>query len=234
MLVFMDGIVCILALFTGDIRFQPNGYNQYFYKVPAIVGSVGLLFGFIGLLGVFDDKPSWVRSFTTYLFIKLLAIVVTSIADFQTLRKCDSWLQSSESSVSANVQLSRLAEEGVCPWARFAYIVGAALVIGFWTYGFYQARVYTIHLEVNPPYAIDFGLEKYNADGRWRFYQVKDPRGDMAKSTEHLSEAQEASIRRYYGSTEDQVFSGPVHRLNFGPDGMEYAAGDQGSEMDML
>eukprot|EP00439_Symbiodinium_sp_Y106_P066340 s1806_g10.t2 len=96
MLAFFDSIVCIVATLTGDIRFQPNGYNEHFYRVPVFIGVFGIFFGFSGLLGIYDDKPEWLRWLVYYLGVKQVALLATSIADYSTLWKCESWPTSSE------------------------------------------------------------------------------------------------------------------------------------------
>ncbi|CAE7255167.1 unnamed protein product [Symbiodinium sp. KB8] len=111
MLAFFDSIVCIVATLTGDIRFQPNGYNEHFYRVPVFIGVFGIFFGFSGLLGIYDDKPEWLRWLVHYLGVKQVALLATSIADYSTLWKCESWPTSSERARETNEQLLQLAED---------------------------------------------------------------------------------------------------------------------------
>eukprot|EP00933_Yihiella_yeosuensis_P037568 TRINITY_DN3155_c3_g1_i1.p1 TRINITY_DN3155_c3_g1~~TRINITY_DN3155_c3_g1_i1.p1 ORF type:complete len:254 (-),score=40.16 TRINITY_DN3155_c3_g1_i1:109-870(-) len=226
MVVFVDAILCILACFTGDIRFQPNGYNLTVYRLPAIVGSAGILFGFIGLLGIYDDKLSWVRTFMNYFAVKLLVLIACAAADFYTLRKCEGWKNSAEKSLFPNVQLARLSEADVCPWARFSYGLGAGSVLLLWTYCFWNCYTYMSHIEVNPAYPLDFGNEKYHTQGRWRFFQVKDPRGNMIG--EHESILEDGEEATGYGATNESSDT----NLHYGPDGFKHKGSKhKGSEM---
>ncbi|CAE7615905.1 unnamed protein product [Symbiodinium sp. CCMP2456] len=211
MLAFFDSIVCIVATLTGDIRFQPNGYNEHFYRVPVFIGVFGVFFGFSGLLGIYDDKPEWLRWLVYYLGVKQVALLATSIADYSTLWKCESWPTSSERARETNEQLLQLAEAGVCPWARLAYIVGSLMVQGFWVYCFYHTYSYWRQLQTNPAYPIDFGAEKHGLEGRWDHFQVKDPRlPEHEEGLPLLPQLRESE----YGSAEKA-------KLRYGPDGQE-------------
>lgn len=197
MIAFMNSIVCVLALLTDDVRFQANGYSVALYHLPSIIGSLGLLLGFIGLLGVYDDKPLLLKVFNWWLSFKIIAQLVTAIADYWMLTKCDSWLNTTEHLTAGNAQLDALAEQQVCPWARWAYILGASLDLAFWIYLAARSFSYQWQIELNPPHAIDFGREHYDKESRWRLFQVKSPIREDKKRTPDTSQ-NDAS----YGSTE--------------------------------
>jgi hypothetical protein len=178
MYTFTMSLLCILALFSGDIRLQANGYNQTFYYLPSIVGTLGLVFGFVGLLGVFDDKFSWVKAFTYFLFFKLACMTATMVADYFTLQQCDNWLKNPAHTEAFNPQMYALAAQGVCPWALWAYVIGCSVDFGINLYLTYCCWAYYRQLFYNPGYEIDFGNEKYDAEARWRLYQVPNPYAD--------------------------------------------------------
>jgi len=204
MLVFMHSMLCILALFTGDIRLQGNGYNVHTYRIPSVVGSFGLIFGFVGLLGVYDDKTNWVSVFNRYLVLKVLAQTVAGVADMWTLQHCDDWLSSPEHGkattyghlgmnyIESNPALDVLSEQRVCPWARWAYVIGFSLDLGVMLYLTYKCFSYEQELRANVQYAIDFAVDRGNVKNRWQFYQVKDPSVD-AKHAEKLPTVHEES-----------------------------------------
>mmetsp|Transcript_49840 Transcript_49840/g.115736 ORF Transcript_49840/g.115736 Transcript_49840/m.115736 type:complete len:296 (-) Transcript_49840:62-949(-) len=200
MVAFSHSILCILALLTNDIRFQANGYSATFYSLPSAIGAVGLLVGFIGLLGVYDDKPLLLKVFNYWLAAKIIAMIVAALADFYMLRKCDSWMNTTEHVKANNVQLERLAEQHVCPWARWAYAVGASIDILFWCYLLVRSFSFQLQLEANPAYAIDFGRERFDKEARWRLYQVKDP-GRAPKEQVPFELDQSNSLG--YGSTNE-------------------------------
>lgn len=180
MYIFTMSLVCIIALFTGDVRFQANGYALWLYYAPSAVGALGLAFGFIGLLGIYDDKPTWVQAFLGFFVFKIVVMVFTAVFDYRNLHKCDSWLTVPEHLTDPNPQLEVLAMNNICPWARWSFLIGTTLDVGFNCYLLFCVFCYYKQIALNPPYSIDFGDEKYDVAGRWRAYQVKDPRYDYA------------------------------------------------------
>mmetsp|Transcript_77808 Transcript_77808/g.137219 ORF Transcript_77808/g.137219 Transcript_77808/m.137219 type:complete len:252 (+) Transcript_77808:233-988(+) len=222
MLVVTDAMVCIIASMTGDIRFQPNGYSETFYHLPTYVGVGGLFFGMIGILGIYDDKPDWMRALVYFLFCKVAAIAVSCLADYITLGKCNSWLSSIEHITNENEQLTKLAEADLCPFGRFAYALGASIVITFWVYCTYKTWLYLKQIELNPAYPLDFGIEKHDSTARWKFFQVKDPRLDPDEEDDPLlrghEDEEEEMTTRSTGTTNFTKNAG-----SYGPDGQRSA-----------
>mmetsp|Transcript_95975 Transcript_95975/g.309878 ORF Transcript_95975/g.309878 Transcript_95975/m.309878 type:complete len:291 (-) Transcript_95975:80-952(-) len=222
MLAFAHSIVCTLALLTSDIRFQPNGYNLSFFRVPSVVGCFGLLLGFVGLLGVYDDKPVLLKVFNYWFFVKIVAMIVVVVADYWMLYKCDSWLNTAEHLTAGNVQMDKLAEAHVCPWARWAYLIGSVIDVTVWAYLASRCFAYQWQLELDPPYPIDFGRERHDKEGRWRFYQVKDPRSSLPERQGRGLEAEQPAVPSY-GSLAEQLAGPPPQELeaaySYGPDG---------------
>lgn len=218
MLVFVDSILCILATFTGDIRFQPNGYSESFYHIPSVLGIFGVVLGFTGLLGIYDDKPGWLQWLVFFLVAKFVALGASSVADFMALRKCDSWLTSPERMVQDNEQLTKLAEAGVCPWARLAYALGASVLLLFWGYCTYFTYIYWQQLECNPAYPIDFGA---GTDRRWDQFHVKDPRLPEHEEGQPLlpQHLMHEEPETHYGASE----ANRKYSNHYGPDGQEMA-----------
>mmetsp|Transcript_268 Transcript_268/g.702 ORF Transcript_268/g.702 Transcript_268/m.702 type:complete len:268 (-) Transcript_268:70-873(-) len=241
MLVFANSIVCILALITGDIRFQATGYNQHFYRVPSVVGAFGLVVGFFGILGAYEDKHKWVHLLNRFLVVKILADVVTRIADLQTLDQCDSFAESAASRssqgyghlgvnfVDSNPALRSLADAHLCPYARWAYLLGACLDTLFWCYFFHRCWQYEMHLAQPIRYNIDFGVENATGEDRWRAYQVKPPsakrrpppKADDEQDQNYEQEPMAPGDFGTYGSTAGRApgeSQAPIQTL--APDGM--------------
>lgn len=213
MIIFAHSILCILAVITSDIRFQPNGYNQHFYKVPSIIGVFGLVIGFVGLLGAYDDQISQLKLFNRYLAIKVICMLAAMIADLVSLHYCEDWTK--HHTRDEQPQMYALSEQEVCPWARTSYILGCTIDISVWIYFTIRCFSYEYQIAHNPPYKIDFGREKYDVDARWQFYHVKDPRYDMLEEMrlhEREKEAEESPL--YYGSVPLNTKS-----FHYGPDG---------------
>jgi hypothetical protein len=190
-LVFLHGIVGIVALVADDVRFQPNGYNPYLDLVPTVVNLCGLAFGMIGLLGAYDEKPGMLWWFNRFLWIKLAAMLAAAIADMVSLKDCDSWkdLPAHESSP----RLDALSQAGICPWARWSYAVGCVVDIGIWA--FLTARSYAFERQIlfAPPYEISFERD-ISSKAHLRKYMVSPPDKAVPRATED-------ETPKFYGST---------------------------------
>jgi len=233
---FAQALICTVALLTGDIRFQGNGYNLSTYKLPSIVGTCGLLFGFVGLIGVYGEKVGAVRAFNRFLLVKLAAMLATMVADYAELRKCDSWLQTSEylnpdgdAFATRNVAMDGLARQNACPWARWAYLIGFAIDFSIAAYFAYKSLAFEKQMELPRPYPIDFG-DKAIAARKWLLYGVQDPRMEkrLAASNKQLDAEAEApsdleslnkAIAADYGSLATRPTA--ANATHFGPDGFE-------------
>jgi hypothetical protein len=189
-LIFLHGIVGVLALVSSDVRLQPNGYNLYVDRLPSVVNSLGVLMGFIGLLGIHDDKPGMVWCFNRYCAIKIVAMLVAAIADLVELQECENWKNSPQRSTSP--RMDTLSQQELCPWARWSYVVGCVLDLGLWIYLFARCYEYENHIAANPPYAIDFGRET-DVNAKWTLYKVSKP--------SYFPKAPEEEVPKFYGST---------------------------------
>lgn len=191
-LVFLHGIVAIVALVSADVRFQPNGYNPYLDQIPTAVNIGGMLFGVIGLLGVYDEKPDMMWWFNRFLWIKLAAMLAAAIADMVTLSTdCEGWKDLPAHETSP--RMDALSQAGICPWARWSYAVGCIVDIGIWT--FLTQRSYTLERQINfaPPYPISF--ERDNSSKRhFQKYMVSPP-------DKRVQRAEEDEGPKFYGST---------------------------------
>jgi len=222
---FANSLLCALALVSQDIRLQPNGYNPDFYFLPSIIGVFGIGLGFVGLLGVYDEKPNWVQAFCYFMYAHWIGLLVAMLGDLSMLRRCDTWLVDEPDSM--NVAMNQLAKAGVCSFARHAYIVGGVLDLAVWAYFTLKVRHYSQTLFYNLPYEIDFGGGRGRMEETWLKFQVKDPRPDMAyaenlkkqRMVEKAKEVEEKHTQEYYGSMETGLG-------RYGPDGMEIIAED--------
>lgn len=211
MLTFASSMVCVLALLTTDIRFRATGYNQTFRYVPEIVGSFGVLFSFIGLLGTYDDRWNQLWWFNRFLLVKLATMLLSVLADFVTLQSCESWKNGPDS--ISNPHLLAISEQSLCSWARWSYAIGCSIDLGVTVYVFLACRRYEHQLRFKSPYSIDFGMERYDTKSRWDFYQVRDPHKDKPLAS---AADQEEDPFAFYGATEkDDEEAG-----HYGPDGM--------------
>jgi len=187
MFIMSWGCFCMVAIFKStlssssthmsSINLQAGGYNPHFVSLSTILGVIGIPIAFVGFLGVFDDKPGWIRTFFHYLQIRLACNLVVFVADVYTLSSCEGYAASpyDQKAMHINGAIQDLSERNMCHYGRVAYYIGFALSTLFEVYCLYYVWKYTAQLELNPPYAIDFGYEKYDTTSRWKFYEVAEP-----------------------------------------------------------
>jgi len=217
MFIFAYGCFCMVAMlrasmFSGPIDLQSGGYNPIFRNWPVIVGIIGIFAGFFGFLGIYDDKPGWIRMFLRYLQVRLICSIIVFCADMYTLHGCESFASLPEDGRTNNSALLELSNRNMCYWGRIAYILGSVFQFLIDIYMVYQVWKYTTQIELNPPYAIDFGSEKYDTSSRWRFYGVSEPE-ELPVAQKKEPEKKEDPFKGQYGP--DGVKSKP----SFSPDG---------------
>jgi len=226
MAILSYGCFCMVAMFKSSlssgmshsmsIDLQSGGYNPMFFRLSNIVGVVGIFTAFAGFLGVYDDKPSWIRVFLHYLQVMFFCHVVTFLADMYTLSSCEGFSGLPAEENKSNSALLELSSRHMCHWGRIAYCLGFCLQTVVDLYMLYNVWKYTSQLELNPPYAIDFGFEKYDTNSRWKFYNVAEPEEIpmYAKQKDYETQAEEDPFKENFGP--DGVKAKP----SFSPDGM--------------
>lgn len=157
---FIHAFICIFCLFSSDIRFQSGGYNQQTERFQVFLGSFGLIFAISGLLGVYDNKAPWVRTFNYFQFAKLAALVIVFGADMYTLSHCDTWYNKINSQVEYNAALDTISKKGLCEWVRQSYALGWLLDITINAYFCYVSHSYCLFMERSPAYLINLGGQK--------------------------------------------------------------------------
>jgi len=185
MVYFSYGCFCVVSLFKSafgggtdhsmSINLQSGGYNPLFYRLSSVVGIIGIPLSFAGLLGIYDDKPGWIRVFLHYLQFRLVCCFVVFVADMTTLWSCEGFAGVPEDIRPVNPAMLELSSRHMCYWGRLAYILGFAIQTIVDLYFLWKVWSYHAQIELNPPYPIDFGYEKYDADARWKFFGVSSP-----------------------------------------------------------
>mmetsp|Transcript_76881 Transcript_76881/g.136248 ORF Transcript_76881/g.136248 Transcript_76881/m.136248 type:complete len:270 (-) Transcript_76881:41-850(-) len=235
MFTFAMGMLCIVDCFNSavssfnnqlNISMSAGGYNPYFWRLNSVVGVIGLFVGFIGFLGVYDDKPDWCRIFSGFLVVKLLCNIIVFIADMYTLRTCESFAGTALNSgngfgtATYNLALIALAKQNMCQFGRISYAVGFSLRTAIDLYFLWNVYKYVSQLDLNPPYPIDFGDERMDVEGRWKFFHVQPAEGlplYMKKEAKDLMKERgtgEKNWKKAYGT---DGFKGSEP---YGPDGM--------------
>merc|ERR1719487_680492 len=108
-----------------------GGYNLQTLKMNSLYGSFGVCIGFLGLLGIYDDKLSWIRIFANFVYVRLALCLVVFFGDWFTLaHDCEAFAANNAGNTNgwslhtANAPLHSLSEHGLCGEATKAYILG--------------------------------------------------------------------------------------------------------------
>lgn len=220
------GMWCMVAMFNStvssgtmhaaSVHLQLGGYNPHFFRLSTIVGIIGIFTSFFGFLGVYDDKPSWVRMFFHYMQINLLCDIIVFAADMWTLSYCDKWASMPGDEKDTNTALLELSSHKMCHWGRISYALGFGITFVIELYMLYNVWKYLSQLELNPPYPIDFGYEKFDSTARWKFYSVQEPEEIpmYTKQADYEAAQDDNSFQDQYGP--DGVKTKP----SYAPDGM--------------
>lgn len=156
---FLHSFVCIMSIFVGDVRLQGGGYYPGTNGLQVYVGAFGLIFAIIGLLGVYDNKASWIRVYNYFQYIKLASTLIVFCFDMKELLICESWVNNMQSQLTFNAAMDSVSKKGLCGWVRLCYFIGFAIDFGMNSYFTWVSYSYLKHLETLPPYFIAFGAE---------------------------------------------------------------------------
>jgi len=154
---FMHSFVCIFSIFVGDVRLQGGGYNPHTNRIQVYVGSSGLIFAIIGLLGVYDNKAPMIRVYNWFQYVKLATTVLVFVFDMKELLVCESWMNNMQSQLDFNPSMDPVSKKGLCTWVRLSYIIGFLIDFTLNFYFTYVSYIYCWHIETTPPYFISFG-----------------------------------------------------------------------------
>lgn len=198
--VWAHSLICMVALLTGDIRLKASGFNPDFEHLSPMPGALGFIFGFVGVLGVYDDKAELLWWFNRYVALKLVAIPVLCAADFWALDRCEDF----ENNEQIGSALKAVADAEICPWARWAFILGTAIELLTWAYLLWMCCQYERQIKNLPPYEIGFGDMTSDVYSRRAFYNVPDSRRAMAPVAHEMDDP----FGRYNAGRDDAVGSG--------------------------
>mmetsp|Transcript_77189 Transcript_77189/g.198780 ORF Transcript_77189/g.198780 Transcript_77189/m.198780 type:complete len:217 (+) Transcript_77189:37-687(+) len=169
-LTFLYGIICMVLLFAGDLRLTSGGYNTHTNRLQSTMGGLGIVFGLLGLLGIFDSKISWVRMFNQYQYAYLLSMSVVFICDLMTLRRCETWASTLVSQLHPNPALYAISRKGICSTARLCYAVGFAFDFGIHAYLTVVVKDFITKMRTFPGYLLQFPDSNMEDHAQVKFY----------------------------------------------------------------
>lgn len=184
MYIWLKSLLDIMSLMQfskkNQIRFMAGGYDMNTFRMNAIYGSCGIVIGFLGLLGTFDDKANWIKIFAYFVYGLLVFALVVFFADwYQLSHNCVGYAAANPSPTGLsfhqdNPPLYSLSSAGICSEALNAYILGFVIEFAVNVYFAYCVYRYSTQIENEPPYSVDFAYDKTDRKGRWDFYRVNE------------------------------------------------------------
>ncbi|CEM21275.1 unnamed protein product [Vitrella brassicaformis CCMP3155] len=167
---FVMGIFALCGLILQDPRFVSGGYSHTTLLITGIVGVIGIVFGFLGAVGAYDNNALFVRGFFIYYVMAIAAHLIVFVLDNITLATCSSYASSDAAYHHYNETLDGISRNGLCTWTRAAY--GVAFSVEF-LLGVYFALVlnrFWMILDSTPAYLITFNGSGGYMPGAWHKY----------------------------------------------------------------
>eukprot|EP00403_Amphidinium_massartii_P042599 CAMPEP_0178446112 /NCGR_PEP_ID=MMETSP0689_2-20121128/40599_1 /TAXON_ID=160604 /ORGANISM="Amphidinium massartii, Strain CS-259" /LENGTH=226 /DNA_ID=CAMNT_0020070853 /DNA_START=80 /DNA_END=757 /DNA_ORIENTATION=+ len=151
------GFLCLVNIFSGDIRFQSGGYDPSKARLQVWFGALLIPMSLVGLLGIYDEKLSMLRAFGISLCVKAFVALVVFAFDMRLLTRCKTW-----SSQKAGIfhhqypAMEAISQKGLCTEAQVSYIFGFVLDFGLTCHFIFTVFKCCRRLEETPAGVIRF------------------------------------------------------------------------------
>lgn len=152
----VHAVLCMAHLFMSNDTFVFGGYNPHTLHLQVVIGTAGIFFAPAGLMGIYDDKPTWVRSFANFIMVKLFVLILVFGSDIVSLRHCRGWASSVQAMLAPNPMLYAVSSKGLCDMARFWYLLGFGVDFLVTAYFAFVTRDLAQKIEAIPAYRISF------------------------------------------------------------------------------
>lgn len=157
---FLHGLLCTLIIFNQDARLLPGGYNPTTRWFGCGLGCFGQIFGLTGLLGVLDNKVTWIQTYNYFQWSKLFVGCLIFVADLIALNGCEAYKYDIHSQIAYNLPMDKISGNapgpGLCEWARTSYELGFVIDFAIQFYMAYVGQCYYTLIQQNPAYLIKF------------------------------------------------------------------------------
>lgn len=202
---FCYGIFMSLVFFEDEPRLIPGGYDPKFKWWSVVLGSLGIIFGLMGIMAIYDNKEQLMKIFAYYEWSKVVLAFIVFIFDEIALRDCDQWQYSISSQISVNTPLENLSTKMLCGSAKKAYQYGFVVDWGLQVYFAYVIwRYYSIMCE-RPAYLVKF-------DGAWE-PQVPTRMGEPTNF--FINQQQEAEYAALRDGLEEKLYTNAMGDKEF-------------------
>lgn len=205
MVAFCQGCFHSLVYFGNYSVYTSGGYNQRTKWWSVIVGSLGIGFGLMGLLGVYDNKLRWLQAFAYYEAFKVAFMIFVFYWDMQTMGGCEQWSYSMTSHLSTNGALEVLSDNLLCGAAWKAYKYGFSVDFGLQCYFAYVVWTFYSLMCAAPAYRIKF-------DNKWEPFMPSR----LGEPSEYLRDREaEAKYNSMRGDLEEKLYTNAMGDKEF-------------------
>lgn len=147
-------VCAVLGLVTEDTRILVGGYSAPWSKwFTDVCGVLGIVFSLMGLIGLSDNHPYWVRLFAYYATFRVVLRIYSVWADYGIIHDCETFGLSSVTS-QYNAAMETVVLHGRCSTTRLYYAIISALDIFFSLYGIWNTFFWCRIVETSPMYHI--------------------------------------------------------------------------------
>lgn len=120
------------ALFLSLFRCFTGGYSKASSNALAIIEVLGVLFGFLGVLGAWNTHRSYLMTYNFWQMARLMVWVFALYVDIPLVFQCEAWVDNVKKTADEhgwNQVLYDVAIHGDCPNERTRFLVLSTLTL---------------------------------------------------------------------------------------------------------
>lgn len=145
-------LLALFGFFSEDTRLTVGGFTWSGRMVIGAVGFVGIFCAFLGLVGLNDNNPIWVRNFCYYMIVRTICIIGVFVADTYALQGCEDMIKNGQ--FFDNYVVQSISVAGKCKNTKKAYTICFVIDLLLSIYGIFVLRRFCNITETCPTYLI--------------------------------------------------------------------------------
>lgn len=156
---FLTSLFALLASVQVEARMMVGGFDSTGRTVGGFFGLVGILGSIIGMLGINENVPIYMRIFLwTYVFVFLSRFFVF-VRDVEQLSGCTAITSRIQPTVN-DIAITTIAKQGHCFGVTAGYVIGWTIEFLLAGYFAWVTLQWLWHMESTPVYKIRFPAEE--------------------------------------------------------------------------
>jgi len=118
LILFLDSMAATFGLFTKGWSIFVGGFDDSTKIMAGLLGSTGVVFSCVGMLGAYEMDVSYVRMLWYFSLLRVVFIAAIWFVDMFTLETCESWQMPVQNEFKPNPVMKDLAQKRYCPRAK--------------------------------------------------------------------------------------------------------------------